>query len=390
MRDLGSDEDRTRYWSLVICPLHSPAGDVVAVLQRVEDVTDYVLERQQAHADVQLGLERVQAVESDLYRRVQQLQVAQSERERAVVQLARLSELAMSLAAADTLAEAEGTVVGAGSRVLGAQGTTLVSAVEEAGRPAWRLSGAGGSGAWSVPFDSPLPVCETARAGRDADRPGTGADATTLRAVLGRRDHHPVTGRAGGDDAAQTWWVVLPLTIGQQRLGCLALSWGEDQRPSGALEVLLQGFAAQCAQTLARLGAREVERRDAEEHRRMSAALQRALLTSPPEPDHTQIVVRYQPATTAAQVGGDWYDAFRSPAAPRSWSSATSWGTTPSPRRPWDRSARCCAPSVASTTSRPRVSRSRPTGPWPTCSWTRPPPRSSRGWSRTRTSAARG
>ena len=32
-----------------------------------------------------------------------------------------------------------------------------------------------------------------------------------------------------------------------------------------------------------------------------------------PAPDHVQVVVRYQPAAEAAQVGGDWYDAFLQP-----------------------------------------------------------------------------
>ncbi|WP_167586342.1 SpoIIE family protein phosphatase [Kineococcus rubinsiae] len=315
VRDLATEQVLTRFWSLIICPLTSPEGDVVAVLQRVEDVTDYVLERRQARADVQLGRERVQAVEGDLYRRMQELQVAQGERERAVAQLARLSELAMALAAADTVAEVERTVVRAGSQVLGAESTTLVSRAEEAGRPAWRLSDGDGGSPGSVPHDSTLPVCETARAGRGPHRPGTsGPDGPTVRAVLGHDGRHPVTGSAeGSGDREESWWVVLPLTTGEQRLGCLAVSWSRDQRPSGVQEVLLQGFAAQCAQTLARLGAREVERRDAAEHRRMSAALQRALLTSPPESEHTQVVVRYQPAATAAQVGGDWYDAFVQP-----------------------------------------------------------------------------
>ncbi|MGH2217762.1 PP2C family protein-serine/threonine phosphatase, partial [Enterococcus faecalis] len=36
-------------------------------------------------------------------------------------------------------------------------------------------------------------------------------------------------------------------------------------------------------------------------------------LTAPPQPDHGQIVVRYVPAAQAAEVGGDWYDAFLQP-----------------------------------------------------------------------------
>jgi PAS domain S-box-containing protein len=46
------------------------------------------------------------------------------------------------------------------------------------------------------------------------------------------------------------------------------------------------------------------------QQRQLAETLQRSLLTAPPEPDHLQIVARYQPAAEAAQVGGDWYDAF--------------------------------------------------------------------------------
>jgi serine phosphatase RsbU (regulator of sigma subunit) len=38
--------------------------------------------------------------------------------------------------------------------------------------------------------------------------------------------------------------------------------------------------------------------------------LQRSLLTDPPEMPGMEVVVRYVPATEAARVGGDWYDAF--------------------------------------------------------------------------------
>ncbi|MCZ2815026.1 SpoIIE family protein phosphatase [Modestobacter sp. VKM Ac-2984] len=49
------------------------------------------------------------------------------------------------------------------------------------------------------------------------------------------------------------------------------------------------------------------------QQRQVAEALQRSLLTDPPEPDHAEIVVRYLPAVQAARVGGDWYDAFVQP-----------------------------------------------------------------------------
>jgi len=43
----------------------------------------------------------------------------------------------------------------------------------------------------------------------------------------------------------------------------------------------------------------------------MAEALQRSLLTEPPQADDLEIAVRYLPAAERAHVGGDWYDAFR-------------------------------------------------------------------------------
>ncbi len=49
------------------------------------------------------------------------------------------------------------------------------------------------------------------------------------------------------------------------------------------------------------------------QQQRMSEGLQRSLLSAPVQPDHLQVAVRYRPAAAAAQVGGDWYDAFLQP-----------------------------------------------------------------------------
>lgn len=44
--------------------------------------------------------------------------------------------------------------------------------------------------------------------------------------------------------------------------------------------------------------------------REVSMALQRAVLTDPPELDGLEVVVHYQPAAAERDIGGDWYDAF--------------------------------------------------------------------------------
>ncbi|WP_212723113.1 SpoIIE family protein phosphatase [Nocardioides jishulii] len=46
------------------------------------------------------------------------------------------------------------------------------------------------------------------------------------------------------------------------------------------------------------------------QQRELAEGLQRSLLTPPPDPEHLQVAVRYEPAAEVAQVGGDWYDSF--------------------------------------------------------------------------------
>ena len=46
------------------------------------------------------------------------------------------------------------------------------------------------------------------------------------------------------------------------------------------------------------------------EQRRVAEVLQRAMLSDLPDGDDAEAVARYRPAAAAAEVGGDWYDAF--------------------------------------------------------------------------------
>jgi len=76
--------------------------------------------------------------------------------------------------------------------------------------------------------------------------------------------------------------------------------------PDEAYLGFLRLIAAAIGQALDRIAAREAERGIAE-------ALQRSLLTRPPQSDDLEVAVRYLPAAEGAQVGGDWYDAFLDP-----------------------------------------------------------------------------
>jgi serine phosphatase RsbU (regulator of sigma subunit) len=101
--------------------------------------------------------------------------------------------------------------------------------------------------------------------------------------------------------------VALPLVARGRVLGAASVYRSRGRRPMDADErATLQELARRVAGALDSAALQEQQRRMAEE-------LQRSLLTAPPEPDHVQIAVRYFPAVQAAQVGGDWYDAFLQP-----------------------------------------------------------------------------
>ena len=110
------------------------------------------------------------------------------------------------------------------------------------------------------------------------------------------------TGRSG--------WAFLPLTVRDRRLGCLAVSWTDEHTVDAEELELLEGFAAQCAQTLDRIRGREAQQAMAARAVAMSETLQRSLLSAPAQPDDLAVAVRYRPAIQEAQVGGDWYDSF--------------------------------------------------------------------------------
>src|SRR3954452_10943014 len=97
--------------------------------------------------------------------------------------------------------------------------------------------------------------------------------------------------------------VVLPLTADSHTVGGLTLYQDPgrittDQDMEAALEV-----SGQAARAIARVHRHSQETKLAEE-------LQHSLLTDPPPIPHVTVAVRYVPAAEAAQVGGDWYDAF--------------------------------------------------------------------------------
>jgi PAS domain S-box-containing protein len=98
----------------------------------------------------------------------------------------------------------------------------------------------------------------------------------------------------------------VPMTARGRTLGVLA-AWNSDNRephtPSQVDTMREIGRRAALAVDNAQLYAAQ---------RGMAETLQRSLLNEPLQPEHLEIAVRYRPAAQEAQVGGDWYDAFRS------------------------------------------------------------------------------
>jgi serine phosphatase RsbU (regulator of sigma subunit) len=100
---------------------------------------------------------------------------------------------------------------------------------------------------------------------------------------------------------------VLTLKARGRTVGLLSLFSGPARAPISPEEL------ATATDVAGRAGMALDNARLYRQQRDLAEGLQRSLLTPPPEPDHVQVVVRYSPAAEAAQVGGDWYDAFVQP-----------------------------------------------------------------------------
>ncbi|WP_432541893.1 SpoIIE family protein phosphatase [Kineococcus sp. SYSU DK002] len=303
---------RPRWWSAVNAPVIDDAGQVVLVLHRTEDVSDYATEklRQRSGSGVGLyaALEDQSPAEADLYVRGQELREALTTETAGARRLAGMVQVARELSGAETVAQLTDIIVGRGLGMLGAGGGAVAVRTGTGGTEVLELTLTDSLGDQArrtfarIPVDSPLPVAVAAATGRVvvlADREAAVRSTPLMEEA--------VTSTGLGT------WVSLPLQARGRSLGGLTIGWRDPQDFTDRDVELMEAFAAQCAQNLAALQVQEQERRVAGEQRRMSETLQRSLLTAPFEPDHLQIAVRYLPAASDAQVGGDWYDCFLGP-----------------------------------------------------------------------------
>ncbi|GAA2403729.1 SpoIIE family protein phosphatase [Streptomyces glaucosporus] len=122
-----------------------------------------------------------------------------------------------------------------------------------------------------------------------AREPGTPLDAA----------HRELFERLGGHSA-----VVVPLNSRRQVFGALTAARTGDSpgyEDDEAMMLIDIGRRAGLAMDNARLF---------DQQRHVAEAMQRQLLTPLPQTDHLRMAARYRPALVAAEIGGDWYDAF--------------------------------------------------------------------------------
>ncbi|WP_432483702.1 SpoIIE family protein phosphatase [Kineococcus esterisolvens] len=298
-----------RFWSPRNVPILDEDGEVVLLLHRADDITGYVHDRavaRRAAAEGRQWSERVQQVEADLFERTRELEELNAqlrrsgERERRTARrLAGLAATASALAAAETVPDLLEHLARHGRAATGAE--AVVVAVREGAELSLTFLGGGGGG--------PAASAPTARVPLTSRAP-LAAAARGQVVVAGEGCRYAAAVPLPGAPELPTW-AALPLsTGGAEPLGSVAVGWAEAQPPDHDEVRLLEAFAAQCAQALDRVRRLQDERRRARATRTLAEALQRSLLTEPPQPDHLQIAVRYLPAAQDAQVGGDWYDAF--------------------------------------------------------------------------------
>ncbi|MEE1941215.1 SpoIIE family protein phosphatase [Streptomyces sp. TRM 70361] len=132
----------------------------------------------------------------------------------------------------------------------------------------------------------PVSAADTRGSAREPDTPFTAA-------------HRQLFERLGGHSA-----VVVPLHSRRQVYGALTAARTGDSPLYSEDETMVLadiGRRAGLAMDNARLF---------DQQRHVAEAMQRQLLTPLPQVDHLRMAARYRPAEVAAEIGGDWYDAF--------------------------------------------------------------------------------
>ncbi|ATW47091.1 PAS sensor protein [Streptomyces peucetius subsp. caesius ATCC 27952] len=111
--------------------------------------------------------------------------------------------------------------------------------------------------------------------------------------------HQELFDRLGGHSA-----VVVPLSTRRKVFGALTVGRTGERPPCTEAELLVLA-------DIGRRGGLVLDNAQLfDQQRHVAETMQRQLLTPLPQVDHLQMAARYQPAQSAAEIGGDWYDAF--------------------------------------------------------------------------------
>jgi len=210
----------------------------------------------------------------------------------------RLQEAMAGLAGAQTVDEVAQVVAEAGGAALGALRTSvgLVDGARLRFPRTAQPALAGSSTRLPLTGDQPGLSALAVRTGR----PQYAADGKSLLEQLpydSVREHL----EGGTDERA---WAALPLVTSGPALGVLRCAFADPRALDADERVFLEALAAQCALALERAVLYERERRAA-------VSLQRSLLPGRlPEVAGLELAYCYLPASSEAEVGGDWYDAF--------------------------------------------------------------------------------
>jgi len=208
-----------RFWSLISTPVLDDRGRCAYVVQRAEDITDYVRDQQRAGADVSALQRRVLEVESDLYARGVELSAALAAEAVSADRLAALAGVALRLAGAETVDDLVTVITEGGLAVLNSpggavavrDGDVLRSVVSE------RLGGSATQPTYgSLPVDGPLPVSVAARTGRPVLLPDL---AASLAFAPEMADVVEATGGVA--------YASLPLRTPTRDIGVLTVVWPE-------------------------------------------------------------------------------------------------------------------------------------------------------------------
>ena len=216
--------------------------------------------------------------------------------------LGALVGVAQELADAASELDVLRVVAGHGGTVLEAQGVLLCLTMPDSAVRALTTSFFDAEVRAEVavlPGNFPLPMVHTATTGTAHFFPD---DAAALTRFPGGAELYR---RARTQASA-----AVPLRLRGAVVGSLAVAYEAPRAWRPADRELLASLALLTVQALDRIAARQAEQEAVQATRRLSESLQRGLLTDPPAGD-LDIAVAYQPAAQDAQVGGDWYDAFR-------------------------------------------------------------------------------